>query len=158
MVLGQQHRGRLNTITGLLQFPLTAMFSKVCVSPPFPCFHSHVSIFMLLFQIMGKSEHAEGAPSSGDVPSHLGKPPIDNAVAHFKQVSIIASQLSGSGDAWGAESPRQLAPQPLPPRGRCPYCHGQSTGSAALAEGRGLPLLPPWALQPPGSDGWTAQR
>lgn len=49
VIVGMPHRGRLNLLTGMLQFPHTALFHK----------------------IKGNAEFFEGTPGSGDVLSHL---------------------------------------------------------------------------------------
>lgn len=49
-MLGMPHRGRLNLLTDLLQYPSDALFSK----------------------IKGNSEIPEGIPGTGDVLSHIG--------------------------------------------------------------------------------------
>lgn len=50
MIVCMPHRGRLNLLTGLLRLPSEALFHKM----------------------QGKAEFVEGAPSTGDVISHLG--------------------------------------------------------------------------------------
>ena len=51
LIIGMPHRGRLNLLTGLLEFPPSALFHK----------------------IKGGSELPEGYEASGDVISHLSE-------------------------------------------------------------------------------------
>ena len=54
IIIGMPHRGRLNLLTGMLEFPPSALFHK----------------------IKGGSELPEGYIAAGDVISHLSEPLI----------------------------------------------------------------------------------
>lgn len=66
VVLCMAHRGRLNLLTGLLNFPYVAMFHKV----PLPCHSSSIKLGSP--QMRGKAEFPAGVDGMGDVLSHLG--------------------------------------------------------------------------------------
>ena len=93
------HRGRLNLLTGLLDFPPTALFHKVtdllyklrthCISYMLGMILSRdvlywvmvesiitsigASFLLSLLQLQGNPEFAAGEPSTGDVISHLSE-------------------------------------------------------------------------------------
>uniref|UniRef100_A0A8C7F2A2 2-oxoadipate dehydrogenase complex component E1 n=1 Tax=Oncorhynchus kisutch TaxID=8019 RepID=A0A8C7F2A2_ONCKI len=68
IVMGMPHRGRLNLLTGLLQFPPELMFRKMC----------------------GLSEFPADSPSIGDVLSHLtSSVELDFGAAHLLKVTML---------------------------------------------------------------------
>ncbi|XP_056596526.1 2-oxoadipate dehydrogenase complex component E1 [Triplophysa dalaica] len=68
VVMGMPHRGRLNLLTGLLQFPPELMFRKM----------------------RGLSEFPENSPSIGDVLSHLtSKVELDFGAGHHLNVTML---------------------------------------------------------------------
>ena len=73
IVLAMPHRGRLNLLTGLLGLPTEALFHKVSWltgSSAGTVDYLYVSYHI---QLQGNAEFVAGAPSTGDVISHLGR-------------------------------------------------------------------------------------
>ena len=70
IIIGMPHRGRLNLLTGMLEFPPSALFHK----------------------IKGGSELSEGYIAAGDVISHLSEPLI--SFLWYAQCSSAYSRLA----------------------------------------------------------------
>ena len=128
------HRGRLNLLTGLLQFPPEALFSK----------------------IRGKSEFPDGLPVTGDVISHLATTTrIDYGNARPLKISMLhnPSHLEAANPvALGKARARQMDLYDsgteqncsLGDRVICIQMHGDSafTGQGVVTETLGLANLP----------------
>ena len=110
IIIGMPHRGRLNLLTGMLEFPPAALFHK----------------------IKGGSELPEGYIAAGDVISHLSEPLISflwsaqcsSAYSRLAKSSVCRSCKAGEGLA-AAES--------IAPRSSQSSCIGQDTGEAVCA-------------------------
>ena len=80
LVIGMPHRGRLNLLMGPLQYPAEALLHKVPQGGGGGRGEEgggegegsgHCACRACVVQLSGKSEHADGLPSAGDVLSHL---------------------------------------------------------------------------------------
>jgi probable 2-oxoglutarate dehydrogenase E1 component DHKTD1 len=133
-IICMPHRGRLNLLTGMLQFPPEALFNK----------------------IKGNSELAEGLPVSGDVISHLAiSTDLDYGQAKPLHVSMLhnPSHLEAANPvAMGKARARQMYLYEtgtekdcfLGDRVMCVQMHGDAafTGQGVVTETLGLSNLP----------------
>ncbi|KAJ1511518.1 putative 2-oxoglutarate dehydrogenase E1 component DHKTD1, mitochondrial [Coelomomyces lativittatus] len=106
IVIGMPHRGRLNVLTSLLQFPLPLLFSKVQGHPEFPSSESHVCTGDVLSHLAHSVSLPYGSNASVRVsllhnPSHLEaiNPVVAGKTRAKQMLGLNALALQIHGDA-----------------------------------------------------------